>query len=89
MYDLPPKNCEPTTYNEIRCFIGLLLRTGLAQFPNRRTYDTEYKIYYLPHFISHISRNRFDQLFTILHFANNEQLHVNLTIAKRFQAKLG
>lgn len=89
MYDQPPKNCYPTTYNEIRCFIGLLLWTGLAQFPNRRAYYTESKVYYLPHFISHMSRNRFDQLFTVLHFANNEQLPANLPIAKRFEAKLG
>ena len=40
---------EPT-YQEMRCFIGLLLWTSLAQLPNRRAYFTTSQIYHLPHF---------------------------------------
>ena len=45
---------EPT-YQEIRCFIGLLLWSSLVQLPNRRAYLTTSQIYHLPHFKAHMS----------------------------------
>ena len=76
------------TYNEMRCFIGLLLWTSLAQFPNRRAYFHKSAIYNLPHFTAHTSRDRFEQLLTMLHFTDNENIPQDLGTARRFEAKL-
>ena len=66
---------EPT-YREIRCFIGPLLWTSLVQLPNVRAYFTTSQIYHLPHFKAHMSRNRFEQLLSMLHFTNNQKLRL-------------
>ena len=63
---------EPT-YQEIRCFVGLLLWPSLVQLPNRRAYFTTSQIYHLPHFKAHIARDRFEQLLSMLHFTDNEK----------------
>ena len=77
------------TYQEIRCFNGLLLWTSLVKMLNRRTYFTDSKIFHLPHFRAHTTRDRFQELFTMLHLANNNQITQTLKTAQRFQAKLG
>ena len=79
---------EPT-YEEVRCFIGLLMWTSLVRMPNRRSYITDSKIYNLPHFKAHTTCNRFQQLFTMLHFTNNNQIPATLNTAQRFEVKLG
>ena len=79
---------EPT-YEEVRCFIGLLMRTSLVRMPNRRSYITDLKIYNLPHFKAHTTCNRLQQLFTMLHFTNNNQIPATLNTAQRFEVKLG
>ena len=79
---------EPT-YPKIRCFIGHLMWTSLVNMPNRRSYFTDSQIYDLPHFRAHTTRDRFQQLFTMLHFANNDQIPETLNTAQRFEAKLG
>ena len=88
-YNEPPYNWKEPDYTEIRCFIGLLLWTSLVQMPNRRAYFSESEIYFLPHFKSHMSQHRFEQLFAMLHLTNNNQLPDTLSTAKRFEAKLG
>ena len=55
-------------------FIGLLMWTSLVKMPNRRTSFTDSKIFYLPHFRAHTTRDRFQELFTMLHLANNDQI---------------
>ena len=87
--DLPPYEWKEPTYEEIRCFIGLILWTSLVQLPNRRCYFADSKIFHLPYFKQHSSRDRFEELFTMLHFANNEEINPTLTTAERFEAKLG
>ena len=78
-----------TTYEEVRCFIGLLMWTSLVRMPNRRSYFTDSKIYNLPHFKAHTTcKNRFQQLFTMLHFTNNNQISATLNTAQRFEVKL-
>ena len=80
---------EKVTYEEMRCFLGLLLWTSLAQLPSRRAYFKLSKIYQLPHFTSHITRDRFEQLFRMLHLVNNHKIPLTLDSARRFKAKLG
>ena len=88
-FDQSPYKWKEPTYEQIRCFIGLILWTSLVQLPNRRCYFTDLKIFHLPYFKQHSSRIRFEELLTILHFAINEQINPSLTTAKRFEAKLG
>ena len=78
-----------TTYEEMRCFIGLLLWTSLVVLPNRRAYFATSEVYNLPDFKIHMTRDRFEQLFRMLHCADNKQLPADLGKAKRFEAKLG
>ena len=80
---------KKVTYEEMRCFLGLLLWTSLAQLPNRRTYFKLSKGYQLPRFTSHITRDRFEQLFRMLHLVNNHKIPLTLDSARRFKAKLG
>ena len=87
--DRAPHNYVIPTYDEIKCFVGLLLWTSLAKFPNRCSYFTESEIYNLPNFVKHTTRDRFQQLCQMLHFADNEQIPKDLLPAKRFEAKLG
>ena len=82
------QNWKSPSYNEMRCFIGLLLWTSLVQLPNRRAYFTNTEIYHLPHFTAHTSRDRFEQLLTMLHFADNENIPQDLGTARRFEEKL-
>ena len=79
---------EPT-YEEVRSFIGLFMWTSLVRMPNRRSYFTDSKIYNLPHFKAHTTCNRFQQVFTMLHFTNNNQIPATLNTAQRFEVKLG
>ena len=81
--------CAIPSYEEIRCFIGLLLWTSLAKFPNRRAYFMNSEIFNLPRFKKHTTRERFEQLILLLHFADNEQIPEDTIPAKRFEAKLG
>ena len=67
---------------------GLLMWTSLVRMPNRRSYFTDSKIYNLPHFKAHTTCNRFQQLFTMLHFTNNNQISATLNTAQRFEVKL-
>ena len=76
-------------YYMVRCFIGLLLWTSLAQFPILRAYFTRTVIYHLPHFTGQMFRNRFEQLLTMLHFKNNEKLPHDLGTERRLKSKLG
>ena len=70
-------NWKEPTYEEVRCFIGLLIWSSLVQLPNRRFYFTDSKVFDLPFFRQHSSRNRFEELFTMLHFTNNEQIYIS------------
>ena len=62
---------KEVTYDEMRCFIGQVLWTSLVQLSNRRSYFKLSKICQLPHFVSHMTRNRFEELFRMLHLAKN------------------
>ena len=82
-------NYKKVTYKELRCFLGLILWTSLAKFPNRRAYFKLSKVFNLPSFKSHTTRNRFEQLLRILHLANNEKIPQHFDAARRFEYKLG
>ena len=56
---------------------------------SRQTYFKLSKVYHLPHFISHITRDRFEELLKMLHLANNRKIPQHLDSARRFKAKLG
>ena len=88
-FDKAPYNYAIPTYEEINCFVGLLLWTSLVPLPNRRSYFTNSEIYDLPNFRKHITRDRFEELLKMLHLADNEQIGENLIAAKRFEAKMG
>ena len=87
--DRPAHNFTIPSYDEIRCFVGLLLWTSLAKLPNRRAYFTDSEIYNLPNFRKHTTRDRFEQLIRMLHLADNEQIPPDAIPARRFEAKLG
>ena len=86
-FDQAPYNYPYPTYEELRCFIGLLMWTSLAPFPNPRSYFMDSEIYKLPHFIKHTTRDRFEQLLTILHLSNNDQIPESMLTAERYEAK--
>ena len=86
-FDQAPYNYPYPTYEELRCFIGLLVWTSLAPFPNPRSYFMDSEIYKLPHFIKHTTRDRFEQLLTILHLSNNDQIPESMLTAERYEAK--
>ena len=88
-FDQAPYHYPILTYEELRCFVGLLMWTSLAPFPNRRSYFMDSEIYKLPHFVKHTTRDRFVELLTMLHFVNNDQIPESMLTAKRFEAKLG
>ncbi|KAI6646989.1 piggyBac-derived 2-like [Oopsacas minuta] len=88
-FDRAPYNYAIPTYEEIKCFVGLLLWTSLVPFPNRRSYFTNSEIYDLPNFKKHVTRDRFEELLKMLHLTDNEQIEDNLIAAKRFEAKMG
>ena len=88
-FDKAPYNYAFPTYNEIKCFVGLLLWISLVPLPNHRSYFTNSEIYDLQNFKKHITRDRFEELLRMLHLADNEQIGENLITAKRFEAKLG
>ena len=62
------------THEEIRCVLGVLILSGYVSVPRRRMYwenlqDTHH------HLVSNaIRRDRFEMIFTNLHFADNNQL---------------
>ena len=82
-------HCAIPSYEEVGCFIGLLLWTSLAKFPNRRAYFINSEIFNIPGFKKHTTRDRFEQLIRMLHFADNEKIPEDTIPAKRFEAKLG
>ena len=88
-FDRAPYNYGIPTYEEIRCFVGLLLWTSLTPLPNRRAYFVDSEISHLPNFTKHTTRDRFAELLTMLHLTDNEQIDPNLIPAERFEAKLG
>ena len=87
--DQAPYHYPCPSYEEIRCFIGLLLWTSLVQLPNRRSYFVGSEIYSQPNFTKHTTRARFEQLLTMLHFTNKEKIPDSLLSAERFLAQLG
>lgn len=63
---------KPTTLEEIRKFIGLLLYMGLVKYPSIESYWSKKPIYKNAVAPQVMSRNRFQSLMRFLHFANNE-----------------
>ena len=66
----------------------LLMWTSFVPLPNRRAYFIDSEMYQLPHFVKHITRDRFQLLLTMLHFTNNEQIPESMITAERFETKL-
>ena len=56
-----PYEWKEPSYEEIRCFIDLILWTSLVQLPKGRCYFTDSKIFHLPYFKQHSSHNRFKE----------------------------
>ena len=87
--DQAPHRYPCPSYEEIRCLVGLLLWTSLVQLPNRRAYFVGSEIYSQPNFSKHTTRNRFEQLLTMLRFTNSEKIPGSMQSAKKFLAQLG
>ncbi|PNF34265.1 hypothetical protein B7P43_G16895 [Cryptotermes secundus] len=69
----------PTTSNEIRVFLGLLMLMGKIQKPNLRMYFSRKHMLETPFFPNVMSEERFSLLTRFLHFVDN----TNKEIAKR------
>ena len=69
----------PTTLNEVRVFIGLLMLMGIIQKPNLRMYFSRKHMLETPFFPNVMSEERFSLLTRFLHFVDN----TNKEIAKR------
>ncbi|XP_046388716.1 piggyBac transposable element-derived protein 4-like [Ischnura elegans] len=63
---------KPVTKNEFFVFIGLLLHMGLIQISQIQDYWRKDKFYNIPFFPSHMSRDRFQIILRVLHFAPAE-----------------
>ncbi|KAI6660748.1 PiggyBac transposable element-derived protein 4-like [Oopsacas minuta] len=87
-FHLSPYKWKEPTYEEIRCSIGLILWTSHVQMPNRRSSFTDSNIFHLSYFKRHSLRNRFEELFPMLHFASNEQMSPSLNTAVPFGRNL-
>ena len=67
---------KPTTFEEMKAFIGLLIWMGPVQTPLTKCWSTD-PIYNFPLPRSKMSRNRFELILSNLHFANNEAVNNN------------
>ena len=60
--------------NEIKCFIGLLILMGIVQLPRLEMYwQTSSQLISTPSISGVMSRDRFQQIYRFLHFADNSQ----------------
>lgn len=66
------KKVAPVAVSEIRKVFGIILYMGVHKFPNRRLYwGSETNV---PFIEDAMSRNRFEEILSILHFSDNEQI---------------
>ena len=72
---------KPTTSEEIKKFIGLMIWMGLVQTPLVTCWSTD-PIYNFPFPRSRMSRNRFELLLSNIHFANNETIEESSRLGK-------
>lgn len=63
----------PTDRDERKRFIGLIGSMGQVKVPRLANYWSKHKLFFLPTPKSAMSRNRFELLLRIWHFADNEQ----------------
>ncbi|XP_017795068.1 PREDICTED: piggyBac transposable element-derived protein 4-like [Habropoda laboriosa] len=70
-----------TTSEEIKKFIGLMIWMGLVQTPLKKCWSTD-PVYNFSLPRSTMSRNRFEELLSNLHFANNETIVQNNKLGK-------
>lgn len=61
-----------TNESEMKCFLGLLLWTGLVSLPSYDLYWSNSEVYKTK-FSTFMSRNRFEILLQMIHFADNSQ----------------
>ena len=65
------KKWSPTNSEEIKQFLGLILRMGLVRLGFLENYWSKKRIYQQAIPISVLSRNRFQLLLSMIHFSNN------------------
>lgn len=83
------KTWTPTTENEIRLFLGILILQGIVKLPRQEWYWSKRKVLHSSIFPELMSRNRFLLLMKFLHFANNDSIdllnHPNPKLWKFFE----
>ena len=90
MFAKPPKfkprsrmrKCYPTTNNEIRCFIALLILQDILKKPALQLYFSKRECINTPFFGKVMSVDRFLLLCKFLHFENNQH-HDNIMASKK------
>ena len=87
-FDRAPKSFPPVNYDEIKCFIGLILWTSLVPLSDHRKYFRTSEIYHIPAFVQHMPRDRFEQIQSMIHFTDNSTIPTSLSSGKRFEAKI-
>lgn len=70
-----------TNESEMKCFLGLLLWTGLVSLPSYDLYWSTSAIF-KTEFSTFMSRNRFEILLQMIHFADNSQADPNNRLYK-------
>jgi len=63
-----------TDSQEIRLFLGMLILTGYNQLPRRKLYWENSEDVHNPAMSNSMSRNRFEELLSVLHFSDNMKL---------------
>ncbi len=61
---------KPVTEQELRQVLGIVLYMGVHKLPNRRMYWSSKT--FVPLIANSMTRNRFEEILSILHFNNNE-----------------
>ena len=71
---LQHQHWDPLTIQELQAYFGFLIIMGVVRMPSIRDYWRKDELYYYHPIASRISRNRFLQIHTFLHFVNNDTL---------------
>ena len=70
--DISNKKVKPVSISEIKRLIGIILYMGIHKLPNRRLYWGNKT--YVPFIADAMTRNRFQEILSILHFNDNNSM---------------
>ena len=73
--DISSKKVTNITKSEIKKLIGIILYMGVHLLPNRRHYwGNKIRVSFIA---DAMTRNRFEEILSVLHFNNNEQMQTD------------